>query len=128
MLQCPHSEFLKSNFPEALYIDLLKPDIQRKYQARPETIIEVVEANPDRELLIVDEIQKVPELLSAIHSLIEANFNQALKFGLLPIVYLADDPASTLETYIALYIQEEVQHTETISLNFISGAPVVELK
>ena len=149
------SPLLKSNFPGALYIDLLKPDIQRKYQARPETIIEVVDANPDRELLIVDEIQKVPELLSAIHSLIEdkhqikfiltgssarklkrsgtnllagrvllkhmhpflfselnakANFNQALKFGLLPIVYLADDPASTLETYVALYIREEVQH------------------
>jgi len=149
------STYLKATYPGAIYIDLLRPDIQRKYQARPETIIELVNANPDKKIIVVDEIQKVPELLSAIHSLIEdkpkirfiltgssarklkrsgtnlmagrvllrnmhpfllselgkkANFGKALEFGLLPIIYLAGDPASTLDTYVSLYIREEVQY------------------
>ncbi len=65
------STFLKTNYPNALWIDLLKPDIFRTYSARPERIIELVRGNPDKKVIIVDEIQKVPELLSAVHSLIE---------------------------------------------------------
>lgn len=149
------STFLKAKYPEAVYIDLLRPDIQRHYQARPETIIELVGANPDKEIIIVDEIQKVPEMLSAVHSIIEdnkeiqfiltgsstrklkrsgpdlmagrvllrnmhpfllselgdkADFLKALKYGLLPIIYLAGDPENTLDTYVSLYIREEVQY------------------
>jgi hypothetical protein len=52
---------------------MLKPDLQRKYQARPVTIIEEVHANPSINAIVVDEIQKVPEILDAIHSLIGKN-------------------------------------------------------
>lgn len=149
------STYLKANYRNAIYIDLLRPDLQRQYQARPETIIELVGANPDKEIIIVDEIQKVPEMLSAIHSIIEdnkdirfiltgssarklkrsgpdlmagrvllrnmhpfllselekkADFRKALEYGLLPIIYLAGDSASTLDTYVSLYIREEVQY------------------
>jgi predicted AAA+ superfamily ATPase len=65
------STYLKSAYPEAVYIDLLKPDVQRRYHSRPETIIELVRANSSVRTFILDEIQKVPEMLSAIHSLIE---------------------------------------------------------
>jgi len=65
------STFLKKYYRNALWIDLLKPDVFRTYAAHPERIIELVNGNPDKKIIIVDEIQKVPELLSAVHSLIE---------------------------------------------------------
>ena len=65
------STFLKRHYGEALWIDLLKPDVFRTYSARPERLIELVHGNPDKRVVIVDEVQKVPELLSVVHSLIE---------------------------------------------------------
>ncbi len=148
------STFLRHHYPEALWIDLLKPDVFRTYAARPERLIEVVHGNPNKKIVIVDEVQKVPELLSAVHSLIEEKgkktfiltgssarrlkrsgvnllagravlqtfhpfllaelqpaypFEQALQYGLLPIVVGAHDPKEVLEAYIALYVREEVQ-------------------
>jgi predicted AAA+ superfamily ATPase len=65
------STFLRRHYPEALWIDLLKPDVFRTYAARPERMIELVAGNPEKKAIIVDEVQKVPEILSAVHSLIE---------------------------------------------------------
>ncbi len=67
------STFLKHNFPNALFIDLLKPDEFRKYSARPERLIELVAGNKQKKTIIIDEIQKVPELLDTVHYLIETN-------------------------------------------------------
>ncbi len=66
------STFLKHHYPDALWIDLLKPDVFRAYAARPERLIELVRGNPEKKIVIVDEVQKVPDILSAVHSLIEA--------------------------------------------------------
>jgi predicted AAA+ superfamily ATPase len=66
------STFLKYHYPDALWIDLLKPDVFRAYAARPERLIELVRGNPEKKIVIVDEVQKVPDILSAVHSLIEA--------------------------------------------------------
>jgi len=65
------STFLQRHYPDALWVDLLKPDVFRAFAARPERIIELVYGNPDKKVIIVDEVQKVPEILSAVHSLIE---------------------------------------------------------
>lgn len=65
------STFLERHYPDALWIDLLKPDVFRTYVARPERIIELVRGNPGKKNIIVDEVQKVPDILSAVHSLIE---------------------------------------------------------
>lgn len=65
------STLLAKALPEALLIDLLKPDVYRAYKATPERIIERVEAEPDRMDVVVDEVQRVPELLPAIHHLME---------------------------------------------------------
>lgn len=67
--------WLKSYYHDALYIDLLSPDIFRQLTAKPERIREIIEGNPGKKTIIIDEIQKVPELLSVIHQLIEENKN-----------------------------------------------------
>ncbi|HVV68998.1 MAG TPA: AAA family ATPase [Gammaproteobacteria bacterium] len=64
------STWLAENYPEAVKIDLLKMDILRHYQARPERLEEVVRASKST-TIIIDEIQKVPDLLNVVHSLIE---------------------------------------------------------
>jgi predicted AAA+ superfamily ATPase len=147
------STYLRKNFPNALWIDLLKPDEFRKFSAKPETLIELVHANQEKRDIVIDEIQKVPDLLPAIHSLIEEKLNRKfiltgssarklkrsgvdllagrvlrktlhpfmlaelrdysfeniLNQGLLPVVISSQTPQEVLETYISLYIQEEVQ-------------------
>ena len=62
---------LRQNYPDALWIDLLEPDVFRSYSAYPERLREVIPAHPDQKTVVIDEIQKIPELLSVIHSLIE---------------------------------------------------------
>jgi predicted AAA+ superfamily ATPase len=64
------STWLAVNYPDAVRIDLLKMDVLRHYQARPERLEEVVRA-ATFPTIIIDEIQKVPELLNVVHSLIE---------------------------------------------------------
>lgn len=148
------STYLQRQYPDALWIDLLKPDVFRTYAARPERLIELVHGNPDKKTVVVDEVQKVPDLLSAVHSLIEeksnktfvltgssarklkrtgidllagrvllrtlhpfllselparASLDDALQFGLLPIVVSASDPHDVLRAYVSLYVREEVQ-------------------
>jgi len=62
---------LKNRYPDALWIDLLQPETFRNYIARPERLIELVRGNPEKKVIIVDEVQKAPEILDAVHSLIE---------------------------------------------------------
>ena len=109
---------------------------------------------PGGHVIIIDEIQKVPELLSLVHILIEEkqgwifiltgssarklnragvdllggralkknlfpfmaaelgelfNFEDALKFGMLPLRFEDPNPLETLKTYVALYMEEEVK-------------------
>jgi predicted AAA+ superfamily ATPase len=115
----------------------------------------VVRANRSSITFVVDEIQKVPELLGAIHSLIEEDKNlqfiltgssarkikrsginllagravlrymhpfmlsemggkydmeMALIHGLIPLICMTAEPLDTLNTYVSLYIREEVQY------------------
>jgi predicted AAA+ superfamily ATPase len=65
------STFIKKAFPEALYLDLLLPDVFRNYTAYPERLREAVHARRGIRTVIIDEIQKAPQLLEVVHSLIE---------------------------------------------------------
>jgi predicted AAA+ superfamily ATPase len=65
------STWTRSVFPEALRIDLLSPDLFRSYSARPERLRELIEGNPGRRQVVIDEIQRVPDLLGVVHALIE---------------------------------------------------------
>lgn len=58
-------------FKDALWVDLLEPDVFRSYAARPERLRELVEGNPQKRQVVIDEIQKNPLLLNVVHSLIE---------------------------------------------------------
>lgn len=62
---------VKSSFPNAMLIDFLLPDYFREYSARPEKLYEIATAIVGPKTIILDEIQKVPELLSVVHRLIE---------------------------------------------------------
>lgn len=47
------------------------PDIYRTYISRPERLRELVHANADKKVIVIDEVQKPPELLDVVHSLME---------------------------------------------------------
>jgi predicted AAA+ superfamily ATPase len=62
-------------FPDALRIDLLDPETVRSMSARPERLRELLAARPDARQVVVDEVQKLPELLEVAHLLIEEKRN-----------------------------------------------------
>src|SRR5262249_17266547 len=61
------STWLRHLFPEALFVDLLQPDVYREMSARPERLREPVLGAPQQETVVVDEVQRVPELLNVVH-------------------------------------------------------------
>ena len=62
--------WLKMNFPQAVYINLLEAEMFNNLLARPGRLEEFI---PDNfaDWVILDEVQKVPELLDEVHRLIE---------------------------------------------------------
>lgn len=62
-------------FPDALRIDLLDPETVRSMSARPERLRELLAARPDARQVVVDEVQKLPDLLEVAHLLIEEKRN-----------------------------------------------------
>ena len=65
------STWLRAEHDAALWLDLLSPDVERRLAARPERLRELVEGAGDVPLVIVDEVQRVPKLLTVVHQLIE---------------------------------------------------------
>ncbi|KKP98055.1 MAG: Conserved hypothetical ATPase [Candidatus Moranbacteria bacterium GW2011_GWD2_36_12] len=65
------STWLKAHFENALWLDLLDPETFRLYSARPERLEELVLGNPEKKDVVIDEVQKIPELLDVVHALIE---------------------------------------------------------
>ncbi|VAW39497.1 FIG00551500: hypothetical protein, partial [hydrothermal vent metagenome] len=49
---------------------LLAPEVYREYTARPERLREIA-AGAEGKIIIIDEVQKIPELLDVVHGLIE---------------------------------------------------------
>lgn len=65
------STLVKQEFGDALYLDLLDPKVFRAYSARPERLRERLLAEPKVRRVVIDEIQRIPQLLSLVHCLIE---------------------------------------------------------
>ena len=61
---------LKSLYPKARYYDLLRPDVYSRLQRRPELLIQELDHVYDNDLVIIDEVQMIPQLLNAVHWLI----------------------------------------------------------
>ncbi|WP_419163656.1 ATP-binding protein [Candidatus Palauibacter sp.] len=64
--------WLASALPDALVVDLLKPEEYRRLAARPERLRELVHGAPPGGDVVVDEVQRVPELLNVVHDLMES--------------------------------------------------------
>jgi len=75
--QTGKSTLLKMRFPGVRYIDLLKSDEFARYSRRPALLREELSLLPKNELIIIDEIQKIPALLDEVHWLIS---NHHLRF------------------------------------------------
>ncbi|MFP3942217.1 MAG: ATP-binding protein, partial [Thermoanaerobaculia bacterium] len=148
------STWLRRVYEDALWLDLLSPDVERRLKARPERLREMVAGAGEGRVVVVDEVQRVPELLTVVHQLIEErpgvrfvltgssarklkrtgidllagravvrhlhpflagelgrdfDLDRALRQGLLPVVWDAEDPEDTLSAYAGLYVREEVQ-------------------
>jgi len=148
------STWISLIFPEALVINLLEPDVFRRFAARPETLLDLVRGLPGPKTVVIDEVQKIPVLLDAVHQLMEEksshqfvltgssarklkrtgtdllagravlktmhpfmaaelgpkfNLDRALEIGTLPVILGSSDPEGALESYVALYLKEEVQ-------------------
>lgn len=65
------STWLRRALPRAAWIDLLAPAEHRLYAARPERLRELAAAQPAGSDIVIDEIQRVPELLTVVHQLME---------------------------------------------------------
>ncbi|HSI77454.1 MAG TPA: AAA family ATPase [Lunatimonas sp.] len=75
--QTGKSTLLKSLFPDAIWFDLLLSDTYLRYKSEPQQFRQVILARDRMEVVVVDEIQKIPELLDEIHWLI---VNHSIKF------------------------------------------------
>lgn len=62
-------------YEDALRVDLLDPVTFRTVSARPELLRELLDARPEVRTVVVDEVQKLPELLEVVHLLIEERRN-----------------------------------------------------
>lgn len=65
------STWLRDRLPDALYLDLLDPALHRRLDARPERLRELLAGSPGKDTVVIDEIQRVPELLTVIHAVLE---------------------------------------------------------
>ena len=67
--QTGKSTLLKERFKGSIYYDLLDPELRRSFKRNPNALKEALGDKPAGTLVIIDEIQKVPELLDIVHSL-----------------------------------------------------------
>ena len=67
--QTGKSTLLKERFKGAIYYDLLDPNLRKAFKRNPNSLKEALWDKPAGSLVIIDEIQKVPELLDIVHSL-----------------------------------------------------------
>ena len=65
------STWLAKKLNNVLTLDLLSPSIHRRFLARPELLSDWLAANWHGEDVVIDEVQRVPELLTVVHQCIE---------------------------------------------------------
>ena len=164
------TSLLKRLFPSALYIDLLDASLYQSYLSNIGLFYERVSAFRNDGLVIVDEIQKMPQLLNEVHRLIESSnrhfiltgssarkmrtggvnllggragkmllhpfvpeelgedfdLNQALHYGLLPIVWSSTNRSKKLRSYTEAYLTEEIK-AEALVKNLPAFARFLEV-
>jgi predicted AAA+ superfamily ATPase len=144
------------NLGKNLWIDLLNQRTELQLRQNPDLLVNLWQGAERPKLVVIDEVQKIPELLNVVHFMIEEykvrfiltgssarklkrgganllgsraaeknlfpfssvelqekfDLKKALKFGLLPKIYLEDlsdqDRSDLLYGYISTYLKEEV--------------------
>lgn len=76
--QAGKTTLLREAYPDALWIDLLRSEEYRRYLQNPERLREELSQRPFAQV-VIDEVQKVPQLLDEVHWLIE---NRRVHFAL----------------------------------------------
>ncbi|MBI2193827.1 MAG: ATP-binding protein [Planctomycetes bacterium] len=147
------STWLRTIFPETCRTDLLSEETYQRLLANPGLFASELRAIPVGSRVIIDEVQRLPNLLNEVHRFIEERalqfvlcgssarklkahgtnllagralrrfmhpfvpgelgdsfvLDDALRFGLLPVVWNARDREETLRAYAQLYLKEEIQ-------------------
>jgi predicted AAA+ superfamily ATPase len=75
--QTGKSTLLRELFPESRCFDLLLSDVFERLQRNPAQLREIIIADDNHSPVIIDEIQRIPELLNEVHWLIE---NKRIRF------------------------------------------------
>ncbi len=65
------SVWLKQRFPNALIISLLNVTLRREMVANPQRLRALIEGTGDVKDIVIDEIQRAPELLDVVHALMD---------------------------------------------------------
>ena len=63
--------WVKSTFPEAIYLDLLEAELYNDLLANPGRLESLIPKN-FKSWVVIDEVQRIPELLNEVHRLIES--------------------------------------------------------
>ena len=147
------STWLNGSFPDAHLIDLLSEETYHRLLANPGQLADELRAIKEKKWVIIDEIQRLPNLLNEVHRFIEKkhlrfalcgssarklkragvnllagralhrsmhpfvpeetgnqfNLEEALSFGLLPIIWNSSEKSEVLSSYTHLYLKEEIQ-------------------
>ncbi len=77
--QTGKSSLLHETFQGMTYINLLETDTFLEYSTRPALLRDHLNHLPQKSIVIIDEVQKIPSLLDEVHNLIES---KKLIFGL----------------------------------------------
>jgi len=75
--QTGKSTLLKTLFPNAMWFDLLLSNEYKRLTENPDILRETILANPNAQPVIIDEIQRIPDLLNEVHWLIS---NHGVRF------------------------------------------------
>jgi predicted AAA+ superfamily ATPase len=80
--QAGKTTLLRQTYPQAYWIDLLKAEEFRRYTEHPELLrqeLSVLSRGTEPPFVVIDEVQKVPQVLDEVHWLME---NRGVQFGL----------------------------------------------
>jgi predicted AAA+ superfamily ATPase len=77
--QTGKTTLLRQTYADAFWIDLLKAEEYRRYLQNPERLREELTTRPAVRQVVIDEVQKVPQILDEVHWLLE---NRRMHFAL----------------------------------------------
>jgi predicted AAA+ superfamily ATPase len=147
------STWLRAAFPDAHTVDLLSEERYQRLLANPGLFADELRAVSPAKWVIVDEVQRLPNLLNEVHRFMEEkrlrfvlcgssarklrkgdvnllagralrrfmhpfvpeelgasfDFEEALRFGSLPVAWDSAARGETLSAYTQLYLKEEIQ-------------------